>query len=65
MSGMRWKSEMHERALQAIGKSCCGPDNGIWDPDRRYWVCDYHDGFNDGLNLCEEMAGTPSTEEER
>jgi hypothetical protein len=55
---MRWKHEMHERALAAIGTTCCGPDNGLWDPDVRYWVCEYHCGYNDGLHACPETGGT-------
>jgi hypothetical protein len=51
---MRSVNQMHPKALAAIGAACCGPANGVWDPDRRYWVCDYHEGYNDGLEDCEE-----------
>jgi hypothetical protein len=51
---MRHLSEMEPKALIAITPGCCGPENGLWDPERRYWICDYHDGFNDGLQACEE-----------
>jgi hypothetical protein len=57
MSGMRWKHEMNERAMRAIG-ACCGPENGIWEPSERYWVCDYHEGYNDGLVDWEEWSAS-------
>jgi hypothetical protein len=56
MSGMRWWSEMHARAIQAIHPDCCGPKDGVWDAFTRYWVCDYHDGYNDGLNDCRDPS---------
>jgi hypothetical protein len=51
---MRSVNQMHPKALAAIGAACCGPANGVWDPDRRYWVCYYHEGYNDALEDCEE-----------
>lgn len=54
VSAMRSVNQMHPKALAAIGAACCGPANGVWDPDRRYWVCDYHEGYSNGLEDCEE-----------
>jgi hypothetical protein len=51
---MRHLSEMDPRGTAIIGAACCGPSDGVWDASRRYWVCDYHDGYNDGLQACEE-----------
>jgi hypothetical protein len=54
MSGMRYMSDMDPRTLSIIGAACCGPFNGVWDPKRSYWICDYHCGYNDGLEACRE-----------
>lgn len=56
MSGMRWKHEMNERALDAIGVTCCGPEDGVWEPSKGYWVCEYHCGYSDGLNDCRDPS---------
>jgi hypothetical protein len=52
---MRHLSEMDPRVTAIIGAACCGPSDGVWDASRRYWVCDYHDGYNDGLEACKEV----------
>jgi hypothetical protein len=59
VSGTRWKFELHERTLDLIRPDCCGPEDGVWDRFTPYWVCDYHCGYDDGLDACRETGGTP------
>lgn len=54
MSSHYKKSHLHPLTVKAIdaGK-CCGPypKADEWDPVRKYWICEYHTGYDDGIEV--------------
>lgn len=57
----RLRSSLHPLTVASIGMQpdgCCGP---LGQPDDRLWLCEYHMGFEDGIDQLldeqEELGG--------
>lgn len=50
MSMMRSKERLEPETADLVTRTGdCGPRDGIWKDGLRYWICDYHEGFDDGV----------------
>lgn len=55
MSMMRSKDRLEPETVRNIAQiGDCGPKEGEWAEGYRYWICDYHEGFDDGVAVAKE-----------
>lgn len=56
----RLRSSLHPLTVASIGMQpdgCCGP---LGQPDDRLWLCEYHMGFEDGIDQLLEQQEVKS-----